>query len=733
MAKPEAENRNDKPQKPSEPSQKAGPFSGADHPLAQKDAQKILKANDGHLAKQEPNAFEQFLQKAQKVTQAAQDAVGTAVDTTKKIAHDVTQTIQSGGDLGKQIEKSADTVVAKALEEKSKIDKAAGRSEEQTKAENKFANALYEAKKHDAQEAYSAASTFIDKGTKSQGDVVKAATQKGDVAHAIEKHTDIILDGLLESKMQIDKLIGRNPASSYNENLKLSLAYGASKSLVKGAVGIVSLADRPKDQDIQILNKVSPQAGASLAIARNIGDALGGAWNAGSKYIDHVNKVGMQEAGNEAMQSAQKWSMNAKPYDWAEKATDIGMLATGGIGLAKTGLSVLGKVRMVQQGVTATEALAGSAKAGATMETAAAETALAETAGAVKTEVVATTQVESAAAKVHPKETVATTQAESAATEVHSKETAVTTQSESATAKVHPKETAATTQSESAAMKADESAEALKKGDQSVGKVVDDPFRGEFTKEEIQMIQIEAKRQSTAPMVKKASKIAEGENAVPIKDSEIKAAKKRYWDEQHAKPITKGHPPVLDIVVGAPGSGKTANIVGPLTESNGSFLVEADDMRPLLPGYKATDGGLALSETGNQFVGTMASDLMSKAMLEGENVVWATVGKSPEILERAIAAAKEKGYTVRFHLADISPNEAGRRCFQRAFGHEGSGQWVDPRYAIQCAEQVPKVFNDLLKSGRFDPSSFFRYDMHVPKGSLPKPLPIEGMKLKGAA
>lgn len=418
MAKPEADKGSDKLQKPSDSSQKAGAFSGEKHPLAQKDAQQILKSNDGQQSKQEPNAFEQFLQTAQKVTQAAQDAVGTAVDTTKKIAHDVTQTIQSGGDLGKQIEKSADTVVAKTLEEKNKIDKAAGRNEKQSEAENKFAYALYEAKKHDTQEAYSAVSAYIDKGMKSQDKVVEAATHQGDVAKAIEKHADTILEGALNAKEKIDRLIGRSPATSYNENLKFSLAHGVSKSLVKGAVGIVTLADRPQDQDIQLMNKVNPSIGLSLAAARNIGDAVGGAWNAGGKYLDHVNKVGMQAAGTEAMQSAQTWAVHAKPYEWAEKATDTAMLVTGVGGLAKTGLSVLGKMRMVQQGVAATETLAGGVKAGAAMET-----AVAETAGAVKTEAAAT-QVESAATKAHPTEATAKTQGDSASMTVKEAEAA---------------------------------------------------------------------------------------------------------------------------------------------------------------------------------------------------------------------------------------------------------------------------------------------------------------------
>lgn len=717
MAKPESNAEKDKPRQ-SEHEQKQGAFSGANHPLADKNAAKILNKNDHE---KDHNIFTDAIDTLQKIGKAAQDAVGAGVDTTKQVIHDVGKTIDEHGDVQKQLSKSADQVVATALDQKSKIDKAAGRSEKQSEAENKFAHFLYETKKHDVQQAYSGIATDIERATQSQNKVAEAATHQGDVGKAIEKHADTILEGFLDAKEKIDKLIGRSPASSYNENLNISLAHGASKSLIKGAVGIVALTDRPQDQDIKLLNTVSPALGISLAAARNISDAVGGMWNAGGKYIDHVNKVGMQTAGTEAIQSAQNWATHAKPYEWAEKATDIGMLVTGGIGMAKTGLSVLGKMRMVQQTVAATETLATSAKSGAVMETAAAETT-----GVVKTEAAAT-QVQSAAQQAE----ATAIQVESATVKAQQAEATAATKSEPATTTAKEElKGKATTDGDRVT---DESTEILGKGDQAVGRIVDDPFRGEFTKEEIQMIQTESKRQSTAPMVKKASKIAEGDNAIPIKDSEIKAAKKKYWDEQHEKPITKGHPPILDIVVGAPGSGKTDNIIGPLTKSNGSFLVEADDMRPLLPGYKATGEGLNFSETGNNFVGTMASDLMSKSMIEGENIVWATVGKSPEILERAIAAAKEKGYTVRFHLADISPNEAGRRCFQRAFGAEGSGQWVDPRYAMQCAEQVPKVFEGLLKSGRFDPSNFFRYDMHVPKGSAPKHLPIEGKKFPEAA
>ena len=372
MAKPEsAGQEKDKAPKPGDGKPSSERFSGADHPLAGKDAQKILKQdNSSAHQSQTQNPFEQFMQTAQKVQKAAQDAVGVAVDTTKQVAHDITQTIQHGGDLSKQLEKSADTVVAKSLQEKDKIDKALGKSDKQSKDEDNVVKALYELKKSDTKHTTVAIGSLIDSSEKTTKYVADAAIHHGDVGKAIEKHADATLDGFLKAKENIDRLIGRNPAASFNENMLISSLHGVDKSLVKGTVGILSLANRPDDKDVQSLMPVAPGAAGLLAVTRNIGDAAGGLWNATGNYFDHVNKVGGQKATEEILQSGANWAMHAKPYDWTEKATDIGTLFVGGVGVAKAGLQGVGWLQRMK----AAGQLAGVAEATTVGKTAAAGT-----------------------------------------------------------------------------------------------------------------------------------------------------------------------------------------------------------------------------------------------------------------------------------------------------------------------------------------------------------------------
>lgn len=403
MAKPDSAGEGqDKLKKPSDSKHGSTPFSGGKHPLADKDAQKILQKHDSGADKNSTaNPIEQFFQTVQKVTKAAQDAVGVAVDTSKQVAHDVSETIRTGQDVGKQLEKSSDTIVAKTLSETSKIEKALGKSADEIKNERKVAASVYELKKHDAQEAAKAISAFVDGSDKSQKQVVEAATHSGDVAKAIESHGNQIVDGLLHAKVKVDILLGRDIDQSQKENFAISAGYGFDKSLVKGVTGIVSMLDRPQDKDVQFLNRIAPVSGATLALTRNLADATGHIWNAGGKYIDHVNKVGIQAAGDETWKSTQNWMMHAKPYDWSEKVTDVGMLVTGGIGLAKTGISLVGKISMAQKAVAATEALGTGATAATTTE------AIVETANVVKMETAAASK-ESAVVSAQEAEKAAT-------------------------------------------------------------------------------------------------------------------------------------------------------------------------------------------------------------------------------------------------------------------------------------------------------------------------------------
>ena len=47
------------------------------------------------------------------------------------------------------------------------------------------------------------------------------------------------------------------------------------------------------------------------------------------------------------------------------------------------------------------------------------------------------------------------------------------------------------------------------------------------------------------------------------------------------------------IVVGLPAAGKSTTIANPLSEEQGAFILDRDEMKKLIPGYKETNGGAA--------------------------------------------------------------------------------------------------------------------------------------------
>ncbi|MBI2809577.1 MAG: zeta toxin family protein, partial [Candidatus Melainabacteria bacterium] len=169
----------------------------------------------------------------------------------------------------------------------------------------------------------------------------------------------------------------------------------------------------------------------------------------------------------------------------------------------------------------------------------------------------------------------------------------------------------------------------------------------------------------------------------------------------------------LDIVIGAPGSGKSSMIAHPLAEANGSMIVDADLAKPRITGYADGLGADAVHEASSR----VAAELLERGFQNGDNMVALKLGKSERSLAPLIERARESGYEVNLHVAELPVQEYVARTYNRAFPENGGvGQWVNPTFAADVGTKPMETFTSLIsRPGYID--NFSHYDTNVPRNT----------------
>lgn len=158
---------------------------------------------------------------------------------------------------------------------------------------------------------------------------------------------------------------------------------------------------------------------------------------------------------------------------------------------------------------------------------------------------------------------------------------------------------------------------------------------------------------------------------------------------------------VIHIVMGLPGAGKTSAITEPLAARYGARLIDSDMIKPDLPGYR---GGM-----GNQLLhtpsGQIADAVLAEGLARGENLVYSTIGRTPDSVYATIEQARAQGYRVAVHLADVSPQESAKRVYERGYqgdltnlkeGSPGTRQLMPPDYSLNKAGHRPRITFDMI-------------------------------------
>jgi hypothetical protein len=146
-----------------------------------------------------------------------------------------------------------------------------------------------------------------------------------------------------------------------------------------------------------------------------------------------------------------------------------------------------------------------------------------------------------------------------------------------------------------------------------------------------------------------------------------------------------------DVVIGPPASGKSSYVIEPLMKAHGSFLIDADEAKKLLPGY---DNGLGMAAVHAASARIAGELLLPRVVENGENLVQPVVGKNLKKIDRLLKSLSEVGYEVHLHLVEL-PIEKALQC--AIIRYIETGRPFDPDY-LESIDHLPRQTYDELKA-----------------------------------
>lgn len=166
-----------------------------------------------------------------------------------------------------------------------------------------------------------------------------------------------------------------------------------------------------------------------------------------------------------------------------------------------------------------------------------------------------------------------------------------------------------------------------------------------------------------------------------------------------------------DIVIGAPAAGKSSVLVDPLSEQHKSRVIDSDDAKKLLPEYDEGKGAGNVHRESSM----IRNDLLVRAVENGDNLVWPTVGDKLDKLLNDIQNFRDNGYSVYLHLNELSAGKATGRALGR---YLSEGRFVDPEVVLKVGDKPTQNYEYIRQQeGLID--GYSHYSNDVPRGEKP--------------
>ena len=165
-------------------------------------------------------------------------------------------------------------------------------------------------------------------------------------------------------------------------------------------------------------------------------------------------------------------------------------------------------------------------------------------------------------------------------------------------------------------------------------------------------------------------------------------------DTRPKAPLRKDHK--LTVVVGLPAAGKSTTIANPLSEEQGAFILDSDEMKKMIDGF---DGGK--NADGVHKESKMLLDRAIKEFTEGDmkgtNIVFPIIGDKSESTMEKLQPFINAGYDVEIAYKQADTRESMNRVVSRAIK---TGRFIPQQVVMDYNnDNIVQAYHELLQQG----------------------------------
>lgn len=152
----------------------------------------------------------------------------------------------------------------------------------------------------------------------------------------------------------------------------------------------------------------------------------------------------------------------------------------------------------------------------------------------------------------------------------------------------------------------------------------------------------------------------------------------------------------LTLVVGLPASGKSSRIANPLSEEQGAFIFDSDEMKKLIDGFDGGKNANGVHQESKKLL-NRAQEKFTAGEMKGTNVVFPVIGDEYESTMEKIQPFIDAGYSVEIAYKKADTRESMNRVISRAIKE---GRYI-PRKVVMAYnnDNIVSAYNELIKNG----------------------------------
>ena len=159
-------------------------------------------------------------------------------------------------------------------------------------------------------------------------------------------------------------------------------------------------------------------------------------------------------------------------------------------------------------------------------------------------------------------------------------------------------------------------------------------------------------------------------------------------------PLQKGYK--MTVVVGLPASGKSTTIATPLSEEQGAFIFDSDEMKKLIDGFDGGKNADGVHDESKELL-EKAQEQFINGKMKGTNLVYPIIGDNSAKTIKKLQPFIDAGYNIEIAYKKAETTESINRVLGRAIK---TGRFIPKNVVMKYSnEAIEKAYNEMLKQG----------------------------------